>query len=785
MSEDVLLVTGWWAVLFLIGAAALPFTRKLFLRWWDQGYLFSKAIGLCGVTFFTWYLGSLKMLAFTRGSIIVSLLLVFFAGVVAQHFNKTKQMLASFFRLFGVQIPLATGKRKGEEKQMISWKRMVILEVFFFFCLLFWSYVKAFEPDIRGLEKFMDYGFSQTIANTLYFPPPDMWYAGGTINYYYFGHAMMAMLSKLSLIDLAYGYNLMLATLFALCFTMSFSITLQLTAISFDGVKVRKRAFWLIVAGLLGAWLVTLAGNMQTIYAFTKGYHSEDTPPPFWQNVYPPDQFLAKLPETLNTYWYANATRFIPFTIHEFPSYSFVVSDNHGHVLSIPFALLAIASLLTMFAMRQGTYIAYALYGMLGGILLMTNALDGLIYMGLFAVLLAAQPIHGCALFSYAWIREKGIRLGVAAGAFVVAALPFLLNFTSFASGLAVNCPPKFLENTKIGPIIFETVDKCQKSPLWMIWLLWGFFFFCGIVFLLKLWSKRKTILQLEKFLIVIFLYSVGLIFFAEFFYFKDIYPAHFRSNTMFKLGYQAFMMCSMLSAYVIIHTIRQSAGSRQLSAFRKWGRRIFFLLLLPQLFLVSIFPFFSIRSYFGGLQVYKGLYGLQWFEREFPDDYQAMLWLKKQVSSLGQNVERHNSTSFLKDLSQTDNHVHDNFFTSHLERIPVILEADGDSYTDYGRMSAFAGVPTVIGWGVHEWLWRGTYDVVSPRKEEVLLVYEGIDDEKRLDVLAKYNIQYIVVGQLERQKFLNLNDQAIMQIGREVFRSGNTVIYERSQAWY
>ncbi len=547
---------------------------------------------------------------------------------------------------------------------------------------------------------------------------------------------------------------------------------------------------------------------MQTIYAFTKGYNGEDTPPPFWKIIWPVDQFFTKLPEGLNTYWYANATRFIPFTIHEFPSYSFVVSDNHGHVLSIPFALLAIASLLTLFASAKATlnreklsHLApYGLYGVLSGILLMTNALDGPIYMGLFSLLLLFQS-SSFSFLSYEWLWEKGERLGIAVIGVVLTALPFLLTFTSFANGLAVNCPPKALENMKFGPIIFETVDKCQKSPMWMVSLLWGFFFFCGTTLIIKQLkfkslefnvSKRKFFefsSPVEKFLITVFFYCVGLIFFAEFFYFKDIYPAHFRSNTMFKLGYQAFMMCSLLCGYVIVNLLQRSVTATEKPSVanalvRTWGKRLFFILLIPQLFLVSIFPFFSVRSYFGNLQTYKGLYGLSWFQREYPDDFAAMEWISTRTSEPSfakATVGKQSGWSFLKNLSKMDSHVHDNFFTSHLATIPVIIEADGDSYTDFDRMSAFAGMPTVVGWGVHEWLWRGTYDVVSPRKDEVAAVYEGNDPAKRLEVLNKYNVHYIIVGDLERKKFTKLAESELATISHEVFRSGNTVIYEKN----
>ena len=76
----------------------------------------------------------------------------------------------------------------------------------------------------------------------------------------------------------------------------------------------------------------------------------------------------------MERYWYANATRFIPFSIHEFPSYSFVVSDSHGHVLSIPFVLLLIGLLIVLFGMhrkdgRRFDLFSLGMYGFLVGVL--------------------------------------------------------------------------------------------------------------------------------------------------------------------------------------------------------------------------------------------------------------------------------------------------------------------------------------------------------------------------------------------------------------------------------
>ncbi|TSC84183.1 MAG: Uncharacterized protein G01um101416_1122, partial [Microgenomates group bacterium Gr01-1014_16] len=302
-------------------------------------------------------------------------------------------------------------------------------------------------------------------------------------------------------------------------------------------------------------------------------------------------------------------------------------------------------------------------------------------------------------------------------------------------SGVAVNCPPAKLaavgadQMNKIGPLVFETVDKCQRSPIWMMAILWGFFAYGAIWLLIK--EPKNKLFHL------ISLFCLGLIIFPEFFYFKDIYPLHFRSNTMFKLGYQVFMMMGIVAGATIVSWFRVH------SSWKKW---IFFAGLTPMLILVSIYPYFAVKSYFGELKTYHGIYGLKWLEERYPDDWEAIKWLDKNIPE-GQQ--------------------------------PVVLEANGDSYTDYDRISAFSGYPTVAGWTVHEWLWRGSYDPIAKRAEEVKTVYESPDLEASRSVLTKYDVKYIVVGGLERQKYPQLDEEKIKELGKQVFSSGTTQIYQ------
>ncbi|HLD25090.1 MAG TPA: DUF2298 domain-containing protein [Patescibacteria group bacterium] len=781
-SQDFFIVLRWWGSLFLVGAVAYPLTKRLFAEWFDHGYFFSKAVGFAVVTWIVFVLSTIRLLPFTNTAIGFSLFTLFIVGVVLQIKATTQN----------VNLKVGSLIRSGMTDR--RWVLIFVEELFFFFALLLWSWVKAHEPSIRGLEKFMDYGFMQSILNSSYFPPADMWYAGYPINYYYFGHMVVAVLTKLSGLDLAYTFNLMLATIFAMTLTMSFSIGVQLSAISYQRSAKLKALF----SGILTALLVTLAGNLQTIYVFTRGYTGENVRP-FWELTWPLVELWKRIPEGMQTYWYANATRFIPFTIHEFPSYSFVVSDIHGHVLSLPFVLLAIGMLIQLSVVSyqssawrkaESWKLMTIFYGFLVGILLMTNALDGPIYFGLLAVVLGVQ---GAKWKVQSW-KTWGITISIVLIIAGITSLPFLVHFKSFVTGLAVNCPPKFFANSHFGPLLFEGVEKCQISPLWMWLLLWGFFLYCGGWLIMrnaqcqmihaKLWYKKILVsielTQTEKLLIVFFFFSLALVIFPEFFYFKDIYPAHFRSNTMFKLGYQAFVLFSIVSGYTIMSMIFRSSFFKEEKPqtpnpkpqtnfkFKILNtKRLFFLFFLPQLLLVSIFPIFAVRSYFGGLKKYEGIYGLGWLAREYPDDWRTIEWLKSQVKSEKWKVE-----SGIAEPS-SDSTLYAPDFT-----LSVLVEADGDSYTDYNHFSAFTGMPTIVGWAVHEWLWRGGYDVVSPRREEVRQIYESADLGQTQQILDKYHVRYIVVGALERQKFTNLDEEKILELGRPVFTSGLTVIY-------
>ena len=560
----------------------------------DLGYGFSKVLGLLFLSYSSFLFAVLKILPFTQGSLIV---------------------LISIFALINFLIFRNSKFQVADNKTQIIFL-IILEEVLFLAALLFWAFVRGQESSIRGLEKFMDFGFMNSILRSKYFPPLDMWYSvesgksnGFYINYYYFGHLVGALIIKLTGIKATIGYNLTLASTFALTVIQSFSLVVgiifqykqkikNLSVDTFDSIKY-------VFYGLLGSFIVSLSGNLHTIYVFTKGYPNED-PVPFWQIMswYNPTK-----------YWYPNATRFIKNTIHEFPAYSWVVADLHGHVFDIPFVLLTLALLFIFFIktkthltnksakpnntkvniqilnlklkieanLTTGYYLLTPIFlGFLTAVHYMTNAFDGPIYILLISMVL---------FFIYGLTRSFFSSIFALVTSFVIFSIPFSIYFKPFVNGIGLNCSPEFLVKIgKIGPFLFEK-GNCQVSPIWMLFVLWGFFWVNFILFsLIKYFGRREGENSLDQFFLIVFSFGTLLIIIPEFFYIKDIYPEHFRANTMFKMGYQAFIMMGIASAVTFYK-------SKTLDKVKGYVFRTIFIFFF---FFVAIYPLYAIPSYYG-----------------------------------------------------------------------------------------------------------------------------------------------------------------------------------------
>ncbi|HVF69391.1 MAG TPA: DUF2298 domain-containing protein [Xanthomonadales bacterium] len=738
LPTDIYSLIQWWLAILILGTGFLPVTFLLFNKFFDKGYIFSKVLSMGIVSYVILLFGILHILPFTQA----------FSWLI-------------FFFISGLLFKLIPNRKNFFLTVKQNFLVFFLEELLFLGALFFWAYIHSFNPDIHGLEKYMDYGFINSILRSEYFPPKDMWLTPLTINYYYFGHLVTAVLTKLTALPPNITFNLMLSTIFAFCLTQTFSIGANLYA--FMTKRERVSQVKGPIAGVLTTLLVTFAGNLHVLYGFFKPY-ANDNPVPFWKLPFLPAAFP-------NSYWYPNATRFIHNTIHEFPIYSWVVADLHGHVLDIPFVLLTIAVLLSFFikseipaspAGRRNSksetnpnfqnskfktfsnfdirYSNLLLIGFLLAVMYMTNAWDGGIY------LLLAMLV----LFSIYYKRLPTFLLcaSVISLSLFVFSLPYNYFFKPFTSGIGVLCAPEFLIKIgKLGPFLFEK-NYCQHSYWWELLILYGFFYFFVISFMIFT-TRIKKLLPTDVFVFLLIILSTFLIILPEFIYLKDIYPAHYRANTMFKLVFQSFIMLSISSGYIIVRLILNIKYQKS-KIFNFYS--LFFIFAFSFLILVMTYPYLAINSYYGldqkddkgKLKKPVGLDGTKYLQNLYPEDFQAIEWLN--ITVKGQ---------------------------------PVILEAQGDSYTDYARVSANTGLPTVLGWTVHEWLWRGSYDVPSPRINEIKTIYETTDPKAAKKILKKYAVSYIFIGTLEYQKYPGLSGDKFKELGKVVYQNKNTKIYK------
>ncbi len=719
MLTDFLFIFYWWLLLLFLGALSVPLLRKIFNKFWDKGYIFGKTFSILIFSYLIFILGRVHFLPFSRAVIIA---LLFGAIIINWQWRKNNQ--GEFDKFW-----------------QSNWKNFLLQETAFLLLLAFWSFIRGFQPDIEGLEKFMDLGFVNSILRSKWFPPADMWFAGETINYYYFGHLQTAVLTKLSGLSSAITYNLQIATLFALSFMSGFSLVSNLIfkAISQKSKKVKRRVRKdIIVGGIIAGLLLTLGGNLHSaVYVIKEG---------------------------AKNYWYPDATRFIGYrpdnpndaTIHEFPAYSFVVADLHGHLNNLPTVLLFMAVLVVWGASLkennkdlkiENWKLKIPIIAFLLSAMYMTNSWDLPIYGVLFAffiLLITLSPLKKIS-FQKFW---QGLKASFIYGSIVlllaiVFALPFALSFQPMTQGL-------HLVNA--------------HSLWWQLLILWGFFWLVSLsfwVFLLlssrpkwrDLFLKKRdsstsprrkvgTLLGMttsDFFVLAATFWATILIIIPEIVYVKDIYIAEYhRANTMFKLVYQAFVIYSLSVSYVAVR-IKNYLKKRNLLF------TVFYLIPFVIGFSAHmIYPYFSIKSYYNNLREYQGIWGLKFLNQKYPGDYQIVLWLNKHV--LGQ---------------------------------PVILEAVGDSYTLYNHTSALTGLPTIQGWLVHEWLWRGGYDQPGARAEEVKQIYQGESDQQARNLLRNYQVEYVLVGPLEREKYPQLKEERFNKLGKVIFSSHTSRLYK------
>lgn len=808
----------WYAFVFLLGLAAYPIARYALAGFGAYAYPLGRVIGLALLAWLAWMGGSVGI-PFTRLSIGVAALIVAGAG-------------------FGLWW-----RRKAQFKAEWNANRkfFVLVEILFLTFFLIDLLIRLGNSDLwhpsKGGERPMDFSYFNAVLKSTSFPPYDPWFAGGYINYYYYGFVIAGAPVKLLGIVPSIAYNFILPTWFAMIAIGAFAIGFNLL----QGLKTEadEPAWWgiqpsAILSGVASSVMIILLGNMgalkvifdalQKIAAPNGALSAEDTFLEKWrwalegagkiistsaQHLFNPDVTALTLPVGVGE-WLWNPSRLMPGgpgnEIMEFPLFTLLYSDLHAHMLVIPLTLLiiawAVAFIKSHAVLQKSEWLAALFIGALfTGALKPTNTWDLYAFFP-FAALAAIYAINRHYEWQKRfnlpdWLGRLVLSLGFVAALYALGKLMYLpfdiwygQAYGSVSHWTASHTPMStylthwglflFLITTWL---IWETREWLANTPLSSLKYLAPYRLFIEIG--IALFISLLVFFAYEK--IVITWLALPLAVWAGILMLKPDMPGVKRGvllmigtalaltiavenialvgdlgrmNTIFKIYMQAWILFAV------------SAGACfawLLPAFMHWKPTwravyqvgLYFLLSGTFLFtLTAATDKITDRITPSAPHTLDSLTYMQYTEHwdgntmQLVQDYRAIRWLQDHVSGS-----------------------------------PVIVEANCSEYRWCTRMTIYTGLPGVVGWNFHQRQQRAYLSqTVQNRVDEIGAFYNATDAQAALQFLKKYQVKYIIVGQLERNIYPALEGlpdglakfpQYDGQYWKTVYHDQDTTIYE------
>ncbi|MBI3240710.1 MAG: hypothetical protein HYZ49_00235 [Chloroflexi bacterium] len=249
--------------------------------------------------------------------------------------------------------------------------------------------------------------------------------------------------------------------------------------------------------------------------------------------------------------------------------------------------------------------------------------------------------------------------------------------------------------------------------------------------------------LDLTPFAVILIATGALLTLGPEFVYLRDFFG--WRMNTVFKFYYQAWVIWSIAAAF---------GTYLLLQALKPVGKTLFGAGVAAVLALGLIYPVLSTttitENWMGTTRDLEGnpyatLDGMAYMATSRTSDYEAIKFLNATVAGR-----------------------------------PVIAEAVGGSYTEYARVAAHTGLPTVIGWPFHELQWRGNTEASGGREDKIKLLYQAPTWTEAQVILDEFNIRYVYVGPMEAAQYGADGLGKFARFMRVIYQADGVTIYER-----
>ncbi len=835
MLEIVFAFLGWYAVTQVVSAAATPLALRHFGALPDRGYVFARVLGILLVSLLLWLCTSYGLLRNTSGGAWLATLLV---------------------ALLSVGALLRGGESEGEGGRagfgsilrLLPSRRYVVgVELLFLLAFAAWTWVRSHDPAISHTEQPMDLMFINGIWSSATYPPRDPWLAGYAISYYYFGYWMISTLAHLAGQQPEVAYNLGQACWFGLLVTASFGVGYNLFRLrskeygeETDSGQSEVRLDWRVVgraadafpflAGLLTAVAVALTSNLHVIleWLYAQGVQMNGLIQLVDVYNFPEQaQVSGKWYIDSGWSWWWRASRVIEdidlsgnhiVIIDEFPIFSYVLSDNHPHLLAMPFVLLVVAIALNWFSADGrdrgetparpdtgtgekrggiGTVLSAA-YTQLrslswtfgaGGLLLVVAAAGALLFLNTWDF-----PPYWLLLVLVAMLT--GARKDGAAGSVLLRALSrgAIVGVTVVLGALLMYLPYFLTAQSQAGGI---SANLLHPTRLPQFLLMFGHFLLAGVGLLVVGWKEQRPSADV--------LVSAGALVLGL--------PLVFLATTGLLSANTASESSELLANIVqrrLGHpwTFLLLGGLTALSLSLLWQRLVgpgsgaqtttFVLFLFATGCLLTYLPeFVYLRDNFGNRMntVFK-FYYQSWLLLGVAAAYAIAGYLESLVGRISQSGGGRAALPALglvptvlslllifagliypvagayakikgfgtKELTLNglaffgdEELAVIDWIRSNTRPDSVILEAKGASYNvNTARISAATGRATLLGWDGHEAQWRGRAygEMAEGRAEAIREFYQFSRPSALEETLNRWQIDYVVVGPEERAQY-------------------------------
>ena len=779
-QSPLLAAAAWYATLLLLGLLAFPVSFAIFKSLPTRGYALSRIFALLIISWLVWMSASTDLLPNARPTYLLAILVL---------------AVCSGFALLRHRVDFGRFLRTNA-------RYLLTVEAIAFGLFALSLFIRYRNPDvwhvIWGGEKPMDLSYFTAVLKTASFPPYDPWFAGGALNYYYYGFVLVGVLPHLLGIVPTLAYNLAIPMLFSLTGLGVFSIAYNLIiwressneedAQQELGVK-NSRA---LTGGLLSIALAILLGNLAQIGTIAS-YLTEDF-------FYPG-----------NWFWTASRAIAVPDgqvqPITEFPFFTFLYADLHAHMIALPLTMLALTWVVN-YALTPATVTQHAtsasklisltatwlVGGLTIGVLYPTNSWDWPTYivLGALAILLlnlrqfpgfnlrlvgrVAMQSALLAILSYAlflpfhqnfgagfteigfWTEAKTGPISYLAiyGLFML--LTIILLMRELRAGIAVlSVRARAQAESFAVPSTVVAIGLVLVLAVMLLLGYWVVLIALPLVVLAILLALNGRLPANRRIVLGLIAAAFGLTMVVEFFVIEGTVG---RMNTVFKFYMQVWMLLSVVGGVAF-------AGVTD--SIRNWGsaRRLLFTTLFGLLVLIAaLYPLtatgakWSIRM---SDNAPRTLDGMAFLETATYDDSGQNIVLKADYQAL-QWIQR------------------------NIDGTPVFAEAYSDNFyrSVSNRIAMYTGNPSIVGWRTHQGQQRAAAPQagVDERIREVGTLYNTAEPLVARDILKTYGVDYVYVGQLERvyyspegiDKFGRMANDGTLNI---VYNQNDVIIYE------